>query len=212
MSRRSSRRQVSLNLNDSDSCNVNNDKSDGDSNALQLLEPLLQQHHDDRRDADNNGLSSSSYSSGPEEAHIDIIIIDGLPKFTSRIIKCLYFVEALNSTTWGRFGTIYYNLHKMNSYQIGILESTMTIIPIVSIPTWGIICDLYNCQKQIYILTKFMGTITILSLSLPYVYNSHFNIFVVSCLTKLFVQNILDTYTLTLCKPPTQDCCIAVVS
>jgi MFS family permease len=150
----------------------------------ELAEPLL-------RGNDNNNFSVSD-DSPP-------ILVDGLPRETSYLIKSLYFVEALGSATWGRFGTIYYNLHHLTSQQIGLLEGLMTIVPTLCLPIWGIVADQFNSRKAVYVITKAVSTVLLLTLSLPYVYHSYARIVAMSLLTKVFVADgVLDSYTLEL--------------
>ena len=49
-------------------------------------------------------------------------LVDGMPLGTSILLKSLYFLEALGSSTWGRFSTIYYNTHQLDPSQIGLIE------------------------------------------------------------------------------------------
>jgi len=45
-------------------------------------------------------------------------LVDGMPLGTSILLKSLYFLEALGSSTWGRFSTIYYNTHQLDPSQM----------------------------------------------------------------------------------------------
>ena len=151
--------------------------SSQNSSGNELAEPLL------------GGISSVSDDAAP-------ILVDGLPWETSYLIKSLYFVEALGSATWGRFGTIYYNLHHLTSRQIGLLEGFMTIVPTLCLPIWGIVADQCNSRKAVYVITKAVSTILLLTLSLPYVYHSYARIVAMSLLTKVRLRRDSSFYSL----------------
>jgi MFS_1 like family len=99
-------------------------------------------------------------------------IVDGLTWDRSLLVKSLYFLDALGSSTWGRFSAIYYNLHGLNSQQIGMIEGLCTAIPMLSMVLWGIVSDHYHCRKQVWIGTKTVSTCILLLLALPYVFES----------------------------------------
>jgi oligosaccharide:H+ symporter len=125
--------------------------------------------------------------------------VDGMPWETSYLIKSLYFLEALGSSTWGRFGAIYYNLHHLNSAQIGLLEGLMTVVPTIFMPLWGILSDTFGVRKQVYVGTNAISTLLLLTLALPYVYSSFVHIVIVSLSIQVFcAAGILDSYTLEL--------------
>lgn len=126
-------------------------------------------------------------------------LVDGMPLWTSLLLKSLYFMEALGSAAWGRFGTIYYNLHGLNSQQIGLIEGLMPSVRTVVQPLWGVLADEFQCRKSIYLFTNIAGTMMVLMLALPCVYSSFYRIILVSLSTMLFASSgILDAYTLDL--------------
>jgi len=127
-------------------------------------------------------------------------LYDGLPHLeTSIVIKSLYFLDALGSSTWGRFSAIYYNLHGLNSQHVGIIECLSTLVPTFSQVLWGVVADRCNSRKNIWLLTKSVSTLMLLTLATPLVYNSFWTILMVSIGAKLFVSGgILDAYTLDL--------------
>ena len=102
-----------------------------------------------------NGGGESSLEepllSPPPSADDEIRIVDGLPFKTSVLIKSLYFLDALGSSTWGRFSAIYYNLHGLNSQHIGIIEGARTAIPTFSMVFWGIVADRYRARKKVWL-------------------------------------------------------------
>jgi PPP family 3-phenylpropionic acid transporter len=126
-------------------------------------------------------------------------IVDGLPFETSVLIKSLYFLDALGSSTWGRFSAIYYNLHGLNSQHIGLIEGLRTAVPTLSMVLWGVAADRFHSRKLVWLTTKAASTAILLMLALPYVYSSFLRILGVSILAQMFVSNgILDAYTLDL--------------
>lgn len=146
----------------------------------QLREPLLPSNADDDR------------STTPR-------LVDGIPLSTSILLKSLYFLEALGSSTWGRFGTIYYNMHGLDSSQIGLIEGLMPVVRALSQPAWGYISDTYHCRKRVYLITKAGSTAILLTLALPWVYKNWIRMLCVTLSTRLFVASgILDSYTLDL--------------
>ena len=147
-------------------------------NESQLEEPLL----------DRSESSSSTQW-----------IVDGLPFETSALIKSLYFLDALGSSTWGRFSAIYYNLHGLNSAHIGLIEGLRTAVPTVSMVLWGVVADTFHSRKSVWLITKTVSTVILLTLAIPYVYSSFLRILGVSVFAQLFVSNgVLDAYTLDL--------------
>ena len=82
----------------------------------QLSEPLLPPPSDHS--------SSSSEHDGPAA---QVRLVDGMPLGTSVLLKSLYFLEALGSSAWGRFSTVYYNTHGLDPSQIGLIEGLMPV-------------------------------------------------------------------------------------
>jgi MFS family permease len=126
-------------------------------------------------------------------------IVDGLPWNTSLLIKSLFFLDALGSSTWGRFSAIYYNLHGLSPNHIGLIEGARSLIPTVAMVSWGIVADRFHSQKMVWLITKGVSTTILLTLALPWVYSSFLRIMGVSILAQVFVSSgILDAYTLEL--------------
>lgn len=160
-----------------------------------LREPLLEDnhhhnHHPEQDDDDNND-AEQHYNQQQR-------LWDGMPsRGTSILLKSLYFLQALGAAAWGRFGTIYYNNHALNSQQIGLLEGCMPFVGTVSQPFWGMIADHFHCRKAVYLFTNAAGTIALLALALPAVYATFTRIMTVSVLSMMFSSaGILDAYTL----------------
>lgn len=128
---------------------------------------------------------------------IPVRLVDGMPLGTSILLKSLYFLEALGSSTWGRFSTIYYNTHHLDPSQIGLIEGLMPVVRALSQPVWGYVADTYHCRKHVYLITKAGSTAILLTLALPWVYRSWIRMLCVTLSTRLFVASgILDSYTL----------------
>ena len=164
--------------------------SSRDVSCSSLSEPLLPNSNE------ANDVDEPSEAEEVEETTTPGIV-DGLPWDLSILIKSLFFLDALGSSTWGRFGAIYYNLHGINSQHIGIIEGLNTSIPTLSIPLWGILADRFHSRKRVWLVTKTGSTIILLLLALPVVYNKFVNILIVTIASNLFVSSgILDSYTL----------------
>lgn len=164
-------------------------ESENTDMPLSLQEPLLplaeQQGPQDASEHTTNALSER--------------IVDGLPLQTSLLIKSLYFLDALGSSTWGRFSAIYYNLHGLNSRHIGLIEGIRSVIPVISMLVWGVAADRFHSRKKVWLVTKTVSTVVLLTLALPYIYSSFARILTVSIVAQLFVSSgILDAYTLDL--------------
>eukprot|EP00980_Cylindrotheca_fusiformis_P031065 scaffold25784_cov152-Cylindrotheca_fusiformis.AAC.1 len=106
------------------------------------------------------------------------------------------------SSTWGRFSAIYYNLHGLNSQHIGIIEGIRGVIPTISQVFWGVVADGLRSQKKVWLLTKTVSTLVLLTLALPAIYSSFARILTVSIVAQLFVSDgILDAFTLDMLGP-----------
>lgn len=90
-----------------------------------------------------------------------------LPFMKLIFFKVVYFFNGLSSSTWGRFGVIYYNQVKhMSPMQIGTLCSAVPIISFVTQPFWGVVADRIHSRKNVYVVCKVMSTCCLLALSL----------------------------------------------
>ncbi|KAG7368981.1 major facilitator superfamily MFS_1 protein [Nitzschia inconspicua] len=166
-----------------------------------LQEPLLSQSPNGGGDAGTSENSTADVLTvtSNELQNTPHRIVDGLPWERAILVKSLYFLDALGSSTWGRFSAIYYNIHGLNSQQIGCIEGLRTALPTLSMLVWGIVSDRFHCRKRVWVVTKSASTCILLFLALPYVFQSFRRILVVSILAQLFVSSgILDAYTLEL--------------
>lgn len=161
-----------------------NDGSEDTSDAMsnELEEPLLPQ--------------PALFPASPSDDNL----YDGLPSLTtSLLIKSLYFLDALGSSTWGRFSAIYYNLHGLNSQQVGLIGCLATAIPTVSQVLWGLVADRFQARKRVWLFTKSISTVILLLLAVPWVYRSFGRILAAVLGAQLFVSGgILDAFTLDL--------------
>lgn len=170
-------------------------KHNGNDGENGLEEPLLLPAQQDRLAL----LEEHQLCEYQRQEQQHVRVVDGMPRSTSFLIKTLYFLEALGSSAWGRFGTIYYNLHGLNRQQIGLLEGLMPCVRTLSKPLWGILSDVFHCRKIVYVITNAIGTSILLLLALPFVYSSYTRILCVSLLIMLFsAGGLLDAYTLDL--------------
>jgi len=72
-------------------------------------------------------------------------------------MRILYFLSGLTSSTWGRFGSIYYMTKGLNAEEIGVIEGCMPIVKAVFGFFWGYISDVTN-KKAVYFVTRVCGT------------------------------------------------------
>uniref|UniRef100_A0A0A9WEU0 Major facilitator superfamily domain-containing protein 6 n=1 Tax=Lygus hesperus TaxID=30085 RepID=A0A0A9WEU0_LYGHE len=113
------------------------------------------------------------------------------------LLKCLYFMNGVSTTTWGRFGTIYYLEKGLTSSEIGVIEGVMPAVQMIFIPLWGFVADKIHSRKTIVLGTQFTSSCVLCTLAIPIIYRSYTNILTVSVIMSLFVSTgILDAYTL----------------
>ena len=188
---------------------MNDDHDDADiagshvSEQEELRRPLLSSQEDENHHDDNSSSSSSSSSITPPQENQ--VLVDGLPRSTSYLLKSLYFLDALSAATWGRFAVLYYSENcQWTPEQIGQLEACMTIIPIITMPLWGLVSDCntklhssWSNRKVVFLSTKAISTFLLLGLSLPSISHHFWKLFATSLLMKAFVAGgILDSYTI----------------
>ena len=175
--------------------------------ASSLTEPLLSSEpnvHEEQPQTHSDGsvVGSNGHNNNDDASHDVEWIVDGLPWDRSILIKSLFFLDALSASTWGRFAAIYYNLHGINSRQIGIIEGLNTFLPTLSMPLWGILADSFHARKAVWLITKVVSTVFLLLLALPAVYRHFVHILMVAIASQMFVSSgILDSYTLDVLGP-----------
>jgi MFS transporter, PPP family, 3-phenylpropionic acid transporter len=80
--------------------------------------------------------------------------------------QCLYFLNGLSASTWGRFSVIYYNqVAHMTPEQMGVLQAVAPLISLVLMPFWGGLADHLHSRKVVYLWCKALGTISLMSLA-----------------------------------------------
>ncbi|CAB9528455.1 Major facilitator superfamily domain containing [Seminavis robusta] len=81
--------------------------------------------------------------------------------------RILYFLSGLSSSSWGRFGIIYYNRIKhLSAGQIGVLQGVAPVLRLVFQPVWGYIADYMQSRKTVFVICKTCCTVFLLSLPL----------------------------------------------
>lgn len=140
-----------------------------------LQEPLISPYprHVQPSEESNSETTTEALLATPDDTADTLdhhLIVDGLTWERSILVKSLYFLDALGSSTWGRFSAIYYNIHGLNSQQIGMIEGLRTAIPTLSMVLWGVVSDRWQCRKQVWVVTKTASTCVLLLLALPQVF------------------------------------------
>lgn len=112
-------------------------------------------------------------------------------------LKAIYFFGALNNSSWGRFGAIYYVEKGLSATQIGVLECVMPLVASVSIMAWGVAADRCCSKKAVYLGVRVVSTLVLMLLAVPRLARGFWSIFALSMLLKCFVsKGVMDAYTL----------------
>jgi MFS_1 like family len=92
-------------------------------------------------------------------AYADVQQVDG-PTFRGLFFfQCLFFLNGLSASTWGRFSVIYYNqIAHLTPEQMGLLQALAPLISLVMMPVWGALADYLHSRKRVYLLCKALGT------------------------------------------------------
>ncbi|KAJ1457382.1 major facilitator superfamily domain-containing protein [Pelagophyceae sp. CCMP2097] len=125
------------------------------------------------------------------------------PRLPLCMLRLLFLLGALSSSSWGRFGTIYYHGKGLSALQIGIVEGTMPLVGVLASTSWAVVADLRKQKKKVYIISSFLGTSALLLLGVGWVVRRSFwRILLVSLGTKLFQSDgILDSFALDCVGP-----------
>ena len=158
---------------------TNNDENDG---VDPLSEPLL---------------AAPEQSETPDN-HNDDTPESPPPSLSGLILfKTLYFLSGLSSSTWGRFGIIYYNnIQHLSPSQIGVLQGVTPLLGFVVQPLWGWLADYTLQRKHIYLVCKFCSTLSLLCLSLPSVNTFAKTLLCVVGIAVFRSSGVLDAHTL----------------
>lgn len=116
------------------------------------------------------------------------------------LLKCLYFLAGIGGSTWGRFATIFYMSKGLSPAQIGIIEGAMPATKAICQPVWGILSDKMNNKKQVFLLTKILSTVFLMSFAIPGVADSFLHILLISiAISSCVASGVLDAYCLDTC-------------
>lgn len=125
-------------------------------------------------------------------------------------LKLLVYIDSIGVSTWGKFGTIYYNQPSkgLSASQIGQIEGLMPIITALSAPVWALLADRINNKKIVYVITTIMYSLLLLLLSNDAWTDTTTDgqskypfILLVSIIVSCFANNsILDAYIIDNCE------------
>lgn len=111
-------------------------------------------------------------------------------------MKFLYFLSGLTSSTWGRFGAIYYMEKGLTAQQIGLIEGIMPSVKAVSTMFWGYISDITKTKKGVYFFCRVAGTASLTLLAFNFFSSSFIRILAVSLGSQAFTSGgVLDAWT-----------------
>ena len=114
------------------------------------------------------------------------------------LLRCLYFLGGLTGATWGRFSTIYFNkvLH-FSPAQIGFIEAAMPATRLISTPIWGVIADIFQAKKRVYLLTSFIASSILLLQAFPAIATGFVPVLLINLGLSAFVASgVLDAHCL----------------
>jgi len=111
-------------------------------------------------------------------------------------MKFLYFLSGLTSSTWGRFGAIYYMEKGLTAQQIGLIEGLMPSVKSVATIFWGYVSDITKRKKAVYFFTRLMGTAVLTMLAFNFLASSFIHIVMISLGSQAFTSGgVLDAWT-----------------
>jgi len=118
-------------------------------------------------------------------------------KGTICYMRFLYFLNGLTTSTWGRFGVIYYILRGLSAEEIGIIEGVMPVVQAVSTFFWGYIADLTKAKKIVFFITRVLSACILVMLAFDALAPDFIHIFVISVGSQAFTSDsMLDAWTL----------------
>ena len=113
------------------------------------------------------------------------------------LLRVLYFLAGISSSTWGRFSAVYYNEKGLTAQQMGILEGTMPMVSMVAAPLWGFLADRLRRKKLVALTTRVFSGGLLLLYAVPSIARDFEALLLIGVGVALFVsQGILDAYTL----------------
>lgn len=111
-------------------------------------------------------------------------------------MKFLYFLSGLTSSTWGRFGAIYYMQKGLTAQQIGLIEGLMPSVKSVATIFWGYVSDITKRKKAVYFFTRLMGTVVLTMLAFNFLTSNYIHIVMISLGSQAFTSGgVLDAWT-----------------
>jgi len=111
-------------------------------------------------------------------------------------MKFLYFLSGLTSSTWGRFGAIYYMQKGLTAQQIGLIEGLMPSVKSVATIFWGYVSDITKRKKAVYFFTRLMGTVALTMLAFNFLTSNYIHIVMISLGSQAFTSGgVLDAWT-----------------
>jgi len=118
-------------------------------------------------------------------------------KGTICYMRFLYFLNGLTTSTWGRFGVIYYILRGLTAEEIGLIEGVMPVVQAVSTFFWGYIADLTRKKKIVFFITRVLSACILVMLAFDAVASDFIHIFVISIGSQAFTSDsMLDAWAL----------------
>ena len=114
------------------------------------------------------------------------------------LLRILFLLASLSTSSWGRFGQVFYHDQGLSTVQIGAIEGLMPLVGVVASTCWAGVADVYGAPKRVYLATTTLGTGALLLLAWKRLVRRDFaRIFAVSLFMKLFSSGgILDAYAL----------------
>jgi len=118
-------------------------------------------------------------------------------KDTICYMRFLYFLNGLTTSTWGRFGVIYYILRGLSAQEIGLIEGVMPVVQAVSTFFWGYVADLTRQKKIVFFITRVLSACILIMLAFDALTPDFIHIFVISIGSQAFTSDsMIDAWTL----------------
>jgi len=118
-------------------------------------------------------------------------------KGTICFMKFLYFLNGLTTSTWGRFGAIYYMLKGLTPKQIGLIEGFMPAVRAMATFFWGYIADMTKKKKIVFFITRVLSTGILVMLAFDVLAPDFAHIFIISLGSQAFTSgSLLDAWTM----------------
>jgi len=118
-------------------------------------------------------------------------------KGTLCYIRFLYILHGLTTSTWGRFGVIYYILRGLSAEEIGFIEGVMPLVQAASTLFWGYVSDLTKKKKIVLLITRILSACILVMLAFKYLARDFIHIFLISVGSQAFTsESTIDAFTL----------------